>query len=322
MPRRRAWLDTGRDEGKKVNPMIRRVVVCWSGSWRRTLLIALVSVAPALLALSTVGAASATAAPKGEFEPFKDCPLSDPELQACLIAKTESGEITIGKEAVPIKNTQTLQGGFEEEESGALKFVGAADGNTLSKTPQTVPGGLLGQLCEVLPPFLKTICDEFFSKGLTEVKATTELAAPASAIGLNEENLLTESGVALKLPVKVKLENAFLGSSCYVGSNAEPIVLDLTTGTTSPPPPNKPIKGKVGRLENNPEGNILTIENNTLVDNAFASPGAQGCDGIFSFLVDPALDAVLGIPSPAGHNTAILNNTLKQASAGAVREHE
>jgi len=43
---------------------------------------------------------------------------------------------------VPITNTFTLQGGaIENEETGAEAFVGALNGETLSKTPQNVPGG-------------------------------------------------------------------------------------------------------------------------------------------------------------------------------------
>ena len=87
------------------------------------------------------------------------------------------------------------------------------------------------------------------NKGLTGVTETTELAKPASASASAPNNLICEEGVALQLPVKVKLSNVFLGSSCYVGSEADPIILNLTTGTTSPPAPNKPIKGSAGELE-------------------------------------------------------------------------
>ncbi len=267
-------------------------------------------------------ASPASAAPKGEFEVFSDCPLANAELSACIVAKTESGEIVVGKKTVPITNPITLQGGFIEEPSGALKFVGAADGNTLTKSPQKVPGGLLASICEAAPSFLKKLCEEFGNKGFAEVKATTELAGSASAIVLNEENLLNEAGTALSLPVKLKIENRFLGNNCYVGSNGSPVTLNLTTGTTSPPEPNKPIHGKLGTLESNPEGNILTIHNNSLVDNSFAAPGSTGCGGIFSFLIDPAVNSTLGVPSAAGHNAAILNGTLKQAGASVVREHE
>src|SRR5581483_4734214 len=167
----------------------------------------------------------------------------------------------------------------------------------------------------------RVACEVVFENGVTGVNDTTELAKPAGAIGLNEENLLSETGVALSLPVKVHLENPFLGSECYIGSNSSPIVIELTTGATSPPPPNKSIRGSRGTLESNAEGTILTISKNSLLNNSFAAPGANGCGGIFAFLVDPIVDSKLGLPSAAGHNTAILNGTLKQAGAEAVREH-
>jgi len=67
------------------------------------------------------------------------------------------------------------------------------------------------------------------------------------------------------LPVKIKLENPLLGGECYIGSNTEPIELALTTGATSPPAPNKSIKGKLGELTSKAEGKILVINKNTLV---------------------------------------------------------
>jgi hypothetical protein len=45
---------------------------------------------------------------------------------------------------VPINKTITLQGGLLENEPSYVKhLVGALNGETLSKTPQNVPGGLL-----------------------------------------------------------------------------------------------------------------------------------------------------------------------------------
>lgn len=283
-----------------------------------------------LTALSVViGAASASAAPKGEFAVFADCPTSNPELSACLVSRTESGEITIGSTAVPIKATQTLQGGFIEEESGALKFVGAADGNTFSKTPQKVPGGLLSLVkCNEIKgegffeKAERATCEAIFENGVTGVNATTELAAPASSIGLNEEAFLGGIGTAVSLPVKVKLENPLLGSECYIGSNTSPIVLKLTTGETKPPLPNKPIKGKIGKLSDRSEGRILVITGDSLVDNSFSAPGVSGCGGFFSFLLNPIINSKIGLPSAAGHNTAILTGSLEQTGAEAARAHE
>jgi len=302
--------------------------------------------AMALTALLTaLGASPAMAAPKGEYAVFADCPTSNENVQGCLAAKTESGEITIGKQKVPIEKTQTLQGGFEEETpcnfpfSGKgecrLPFVAAADGNTLTKTAQNVPGGLLGLInCKEIKGegFFEKVerktCEGIFENKFTGVTATTELAVPANQIGLSESALLEPVlsevfGIpALTLPVKIKLDNPLLGTACYIGSNTEPITLNLITGTTKPPAPNKAIKGKVGELSTRQEGRILVVKNNSLVDNSFAAPGATGCGGFFSFLIDPLINGKLGLPSTAGHNTAILNGTLEQTGIEAAREHE
>jgi hypothetical protein len=267
-------------------------------------------------------AASAMAVPKGAYSVFADCPVTT--AQGCIYATTESGEFIVGNETVPIVKPQVLQGGFNENEAGEQSFVAARDGNTLTKTPQKVPGGLAGLVkCNEISNFVERIaCEVVFENGVTGVNAIVELAAPASTIGLNESNLLTETGTALSLPVKVHLENPFLGSACYIGSNASPIIINLTTGTTSPPPPNKPIKGSKGKIETEEEGGILVIRNNSLVNNSFAAPRTNGCGGIFSFLIGPIINAKLGLPSAAGHNTAILNGTIKQAGSELVKEHE
>jgi hypothetical protein len=289
---------------------------------RRTLVVAVAVMAP----LAALGAASPAMAvehhPKGIFAPFADCPLANKTINDCIFAQTKSGEFKVGKKTVPIVNTITLQGGFIGLE-GNLKFVAAENGETLSKTPQPVPGGLLGILApSFLPGFLQELFNEFINKGITGVTATTELAAPASSIGLNTENLIEEKGIALTLPAKVKLSNAFLGESCYIGSNAHPVVIEFTTGATSPPPPNKSIHGKAGEFQEEDEFALIRLKNNSLVNNSFAAPGVEGCGGIFSFLIDPAVNAELGTPSAAGTNTATLNGTLETANAEAVRASE
>jgi hypothetical protein len=304
---------------------------------RRPALFALITLAASLGVLSA--ASPALAAPKGEYAVFYDCPLSNAEVHGCIVARTESGEFVIGtkKTKVPIEKTITLQGGFEEEVAAEFRmpFVEAEDGNTLSKTPQKVPGGLLGIKCEEIKnEFERKVCEEIVKSKLNTVTATTELALPTppeslSSIFLSEASLenpiLYEAfGIpALGLPVKIKLENPLLGSECYIGSSTEPIVLKLTTGTTKPPPPNTPITGNIGEFSSRAEGGILVIKNNSLVDNLFAVPVAKGCGGkAFESLIDPLINAKLGLPSPSGNNTAILNGTLEQSGAEAARESE
>jgi hypothetical protein len=262
--------------------------------------------------------------PTGLFAPFADCPLSNTAVELCVVADTTSGEFTLGNRTVPIEKPITLQGGaYENTTTHELEFVGAEDGNTLSKTPQTVPGGLFGiKAPESWSKEAQEWFNKFINEGFTGVTETTELAKPASDIKLNTTNLVLEEGVALQLPVKVKLSNALLGSNCYVGSESNPIVLNLTTGTTSPPEPNKPIKGSKGEIEFKESGSLVVLSGGSLVDNAWASPGASGCGGIFSSLVDPLVDSILGLPAAAGHNTAILSGKLEEAAAAAVKASE
>jgi hypothetical protein len=286
---------------------------------------ALVVVAAAIVPLAVASPALAVEHhPTGNFAPFKYCPLGNPAVTQCIIAETSSGEFTVGKKTVPITKTITLQGGtIPIKESSEAEFVAAENGETLSKTPETVPGGLFGIKAPTTWPIkLQERFNKFIDEGITGVTETTELAKPASAIKLNTENLIFERGVALQLPVKVKLNNVFLGSSCYVGSEAEPIILNLTTGETSPPPPNKPIHGAAGELEILEEGALLRLIGGSLVDNAFSAPGANGCGGAFAPLVDPLVDAVFGVPAAAGENTAILNGKLEDAAAAAVKASE
>ncbi len=272
----------------------------------------------AALAVAIVCAAPALAKePTGEFAVFKQCPVTNPAVALCFFAQSSGGEFHVGTTTVPINKTITLQGGsIVNEETGAETFVAAANGESLSKTALTVPGGLLGIMAPSgWPVWLQNIFNEFINNGITGVTATTELVANP---GISRANLLNAEGTALELPVRVKLSNVFLGNSCYIGSAAHPIVQHLTTGSTSPPPPNTSISGTVGELHFNEAFTKVTISGNSLVDNAYAAPAAEGCGGIFSFLIDPAINAKLGLPSAAGHNTTRLNGTLQNATAEAV----
>jgi hypothetical protein len=273
---------------------------------------AIVGLAALLFAL--VGTSAAMATPKGGFAVFADCPVKT--ASACIYAKTESGKIVIGKENVPIEKAITLQGGLNEEE-GVTTFVAARDGNTLSKSAQKVPGGLSGLVkCTEISNFIeRAACQLVFENGTTGVTATTELAAPASSIGVSLENLLSASGTALSLPIKVKLENPFLGGSCYIGSNSSPIVVNLTTGTSGP------LTGSVGEFSVI-EGEILAFQKNSLVNGTYSAPAASGCGGIFSFLIDPIVDSRLGLPSASGKNQAVLNGKLEETASEAVVAHE
>ncbi len=254
--------------------------------------------------------------PKGEYKDFAECPLNRATITDCVFSVSNGGSFTVGKKTVPLVNPVTLQGGFEGSGS-EVKFFGAENGNTLSKTPQPVPGGLLGIKAPTWwPKFIQDWFNDQINKGFTGVTATVELAAPATSIKLSTENLILEEGVALGLPTKIKLDNAILGSNCYLGSNSKPVQIDFTTGTSGS------LKGAAGELTFNEAFTIITLSGGKLVNGTFAAPGVSGCGGIFSFFIDPLVDSILGTPSASGKNTAILEGTLKDAQAAAVKASE
>jgi hypothetical protein len=279
----------------------------------------------AAFAVALVATAPAMAGqPKGDFVDFNHCPLKNPELTFCVYAESTGGGISIGSTKVPVIKADPviLQGGsILNEETGAEKFVEAEGGETLVRTPLTVPGGLLGIIApESLPKFLQVIINKLVSEGLAGVTATAELVGTPN---VNRANLIASEGTAVLLPVRIHLENILLGSECYIGSKSSPVTFNLTTGTTAPPGPNKPITGTLGQLEFRDTFQYVIIRGNRLVDNAFSVPGVNGCGGILlSLLLDPAIELKLGLPSAAGNNTAILEGSLQNATAEAVKESE
>ena len=233
---------------------------------------------------------------------------------------TSGGSVTIGNKTVPIENPVTLQGGYEGVNPN-VKFYGAENGETLSKTPQPVPGGLLGLLnCKAQTnPLIKALCETAFENGLTGVNAIVELTGPSKGltnIYLNTENEIFSEGTALQLPVKIRLENPLLGSECYIGSEKNPIVIPLTTGSSGA------LTGSPGTLKFSEEFEIISITGAKLVNNMFTAPEAHGCGGLLSLLVNPVINAVLGTPAGEGKNFATLEAELKDTSPEYVVEHE
>jgi hypothetical protein len=239
--------------------------------------------------------------PTGEFAVFKACPRFDSEVKLCFHAETVAGEVKLGRQTIVIERPIAIQGGIIRNELTEVEtFVGAANGETVSRAPQRVPGGLFGQ----------------------PLSATIELAAPASEIGFSGSNLINEELVGVSLPARVHLESPVLGGGCYIGSRTQPLMLNLTTGWTSPLPPNVPIEGRYDEVyEQKPHSTEIT--GTRLVDNTFAVPGATGCgDSSASSLLDSAIDSDLGLPSKDGYNTAIEQDTINQALRSNVVKSE
>jgi hypothetical protein len=282
-------METRRLLGRAKRSQARRARIC--------ALVITTTLAASVGALAAATPAGATNAFKEEFAPFANCPVET--AQWCMVATTTSGEFKLDLKTTQIVNPVILQGGLATEAFGDQPLIGPTSGEAVSKTAQPVPGGLTG-ISE--------------SIGGT-VTATAELVGPPSAVIIDKGNLLAQSGTAVTLPIRVKLDNENVGEECFIGTEAEPIVLHLTTGTTAPPFPGQPITGSRGTLESAGRSKIVKVKGNSLVDNDFAVPGATGCGGALSPLLDAVVDAGIGIPSPAGTNTAVMSGELEETAS-------
>lgn len=258
-----------------------------------------VAAVSALMAVAMIAPQAQAATPAPGYEQFTGCPTPSeyPGEEFCLNAEINDGHFQMGSKNVPITNPINLVGGVKEDLTG---FRGS-----LTKVKQKVPGGVIGLtgltwLLEVLGSEALTLY------AVTELAGTPDLSNPE----------------ATTLPIKVHLINPVLGNNCYVGSNSNPINLNLITGTTNPPPPNKPITGQGPEFSVEPERFIIEYNNITYVDNSFAAPGASGCTlTLFGFIpisINGLVDSQSGLPSAAGTNETIQDTNLHSTSAALV----
>jgi hypothetical protein len=236
---------------------------------------------------ATLGFAGSAAA---AFPNFSDCPRAT--SNSCInIVSTDGSYQVIKGFRVPLNaGTLEIRGGTRYNDEGETIFVPPAGTNGFFARTVPVPGGLIGIDLPI---------------GLNMINATPELAGPAESIRIDPTTL------TLALPIKLRLSNPLLGSNCHIGSNASPIRLVQIVGTTSPPPPNRPISGRGGAFSVGPPAPAtIYFRGNTNVDNSFSVPGASSC-GFFGLgLIDLLVNAKLGLPSAAGNNTIVINNDL------------
>lgn len=244
--------------------------------------------AAAALAIAGTGAQAAPAQPALNADPipatfdFSDCPPlpegSDLHASRCVSVVVTSGTFQVGKfdQAIdkPIRMT----------------FANAYDPKTFKFT--SVFGKMRAERMLVQPGL-------FGDPLLTAVYAQPEFA------GVFDQP--TSADFHIKIGLKIRLVNPFLGSKCTVGTDSNPITLELTTGTTAPPAPNTPITGeKATIVRTDPPPTVRSAKH---VDNAFAVPGAKGC--VFGGgLADWLVNQVGGFPSAGGKNTVVFNEYL------------
>jgi hypothetical protein len=272
-------------------------------------------------ALIAAGSAAA-GGPTGIYSDFSKCPIGNSNVTGCLYQETTGGSFQLGNANVPINKKILLQGGYYQDATAptGFRFVDAVGADTLQKVPLDVPGGLTGL---VVPSAIRDIplLGPIFDAAVNAVNGVTATAELVQPVGFNFTKFLTRNGPTVILPVRIKLDNPFLGSNCYIGSASNPVTLSLTTGTTAPPAPNSPISGNRGTFSLQDEGKLTSVTGYTVVDNAFAAPAASNCGPWgFQWAVTPIVNLKEGLPAAAGKNAAILSgNKLKAGDADAVR---
>ena len=270
-------------------------------------------------ALATVALAGVTGDPS-EFSlcPTSFTPPAGASFLECSHSETTGGEIAIGNSIVPINNNpDTVDfGSYGPTRSGFFSkpevIVTPTNGKMFGGPAQVVPGGLLG-LTGILAPLSKPL------DPVNQVTSSIELAGPVTSAtvidptatkvffcatgALNACFGAPSPSIALKVPIKVHLHNALLGPNCYIGSNANPIILNLQETPTS-----HPIAGVAG--------SATIVSGVEVADDTFAVPGATGC-GLLGTL-DLALNLKVGLPSPSGKNAALIDEDAEIEAAAFV----
>jgi hypothetical protein len=261
--------------------------------------------------------------PRGAFAVFSQCPLDEPTIYDCIYVYTKHGEMRIGSITVPFSKAMIgLDGGLLEGPTHEPTiFAAPVNGVIMQPMAMPIPGGL-GRVLEAsaLPHPLGGVSGKLESVGLGELTATVEVAGSASAVTFSLHNGVNQNGVVLEEPLKIKLTSPVLGEHCYIGTDSDPIRVALTEEKTDPPLPNLPIQGALGLgfYAEEEEAAMFVFSHNSLVDNSFVVPAASGCGGSQAPAIDEIIDSKLKLPSPAGRNTLVLNNTTYLTTATNV----
>ncbi|TDC44868.1 hypothetical protein E1281_32295 [Actinomadura sp. KC345] len=238
-------------------------------------------------ALLAFGMASPAAADNPDPIPasfdFSDCPPlpagASPFYSRCQVAVVTSGTFQVGN--------------FDQEIEEPIRLTYASTLNAETFESEIIFGGLDAPKMLVQPGLFG---DPLLSAVYAKVEYAGSFEIPAAG-----------SHLAINMAVKVRLINPFLGSNCTVGTNSNPIMLNLTTGTTDPPAPNTPITGEDPRIaRSDPPPSVLQAQS---VDNSFSVPGAKGCvfgGGVADWLVNQ----IGGFPAAAGTNTTVQNEYI------------
>ncbi len=235
-----------------------------------------------------------------DFTAYEHCPYTSEAVENCFTGVTIGGKkggfFQKGSVKVNLSKSIVLQGGFDGEnaETKALPPVGA---ESLEAPPLPVEDGIsvIEKQEPEWPQGLKEAYNAAKKNKETEIDAKIEMAGNAcfEEVGcLDTQNILLETGIAFKLPLKVKLTGPFLeklgGGPCYIGSDEHPIQINLTTSGA----------GSAGSVVFNHEfTNLFTVQSR-LVDVGWTieeESGAKGCGGEYESIIDKDLNGALQV---------------------------
>lgn len=280
------------------------------------------ALATAVGAFASIGTATAaTAQLNGEWAPFTRCPVDASALLGadgvdrtpqCVVSSSASGSIKLGNTTVTTGRTN-LQIGVVQNADGSSTVV-APSGGALIADSTTVPGGLIGLMCPSNVPAVTAICNQLTNSTLNKITATVESVGTPTDFDQSAGAL---TGLPIvSIPVRIHLENPFLGSKCYIGTAAKPVV--LRPSNVDYPEFGLTFFDGAGNLNDEGEMSRVNLAGATQQDTTFAVPGASGCGlGLFG-LIDAAVNLKTGLPSAAGKNSLTLNSaTTSLAGLGA-----
>ncbi|HEX6667549.1 MAG TPA: hypothetical protein VF081_13250 [Solirubrobacterales bacterium] len=125
------------------------------------------------------------------------------------------------------------------------------------------------------------------------------------------QSIFGESGPLYDLPVKLQIEGAGIGPSCFIGSNSDPILL-------APKPVSPFTSFQIGSDPNGLGVEILSLGGADTEDITFSTPAARGCgtlDPSGNGSLDSAINTLIGLPAAAGASKALFGNVLIEMAA-------
>jgi hypothetical protein len=242
---------------------------------------------------TTTGADQEFQAGPGAWAPFFRCPVDDPAMLAsdgistivfCLGSNSTHGSTTIGTLTTTTAGTNLQVGMLLDETTFEFTVVGSPTG-ALVADPVQIPNTPVGV-----------------------VTAVTQSAGLPSNFSLFAG---IQTGVPIiTIPIKIHLENPALGPSCFIGSDQNPILLNPENTDLS----NAISVGGFFAFDRTGVPDLAGTDGSLLItggvqgDDTFAVPGASGCGPNGDGSLDAIVNAVVGLPSPAGSNHLVLSD--------------